>query len=447
MKLTLCGGVKEVTGANYLLEHEGTKILIDCGLSQGSHFCNESNWDPFFYDPKEIEAVFVTHAHIDHTGRLPKLVRDGFHGKIYSTPPTRDFAELLLLDSEHILSQTSEKLGKPLLYTEPDVQKLMGYWEGVGYHHAITVGPFTITLYKSAHILGSSSVFVEAGGITVLFSGDLGNTPAPIIGSPETPETADYCLIESTYGGRQHHGPVSGAIEDVIEETVRAGGTLIMPAFAMERTQKILFEINELVENGRIPKIPVFLDSPLAIKITEVYKHYENYFDQTTTEMLKKDRGLFDFNGLTKTLTTEASKSINDVKPPKIIIAGSGMSQGGRILHHEKRYLPDPKSTIVFVGYQSVGSLGRRILEGAKLVRIHGEEVPVRCRIVVLEGYSAHADQQQLIDWLFPMRLSLKKVFLVQGEEEQGQALGQRIVNELAIRADIPEANTEYELI
>ena len=446
MKLTFYGGVKEVTGSNYLLEHEGTKILVDCGLKQGDTFSEKQNWDPFPYDPKEISAVILTHAHIDHSGRLPKLAKEGFAGTVYSTFPTRDFAHLLLLDSEHLLAQTAERHGKEPLYAADDVEKLMRHWHAVNFHEQFAAGPFQITLYNSAHILGSSIVVIEAAGKKIVFSGDLGNSPAPIIGSPEAVEEADYCVIESTYGNIVREPHKEGLIEDAIEETVHAGGTLLIPAFAMERTQKLLFEIDELAEHGRIPKVPIFLDSPLAIKITEVYKRYQNYFDKKTANLLKGDNLLFDFPGLQKTLATEESKSINSVRPPKIIIAGSGMSQGGRILHHEKRYLPDPKSAILFIGYQSQNSLGRRIQEGAKSVQIHGEEVPVRCRVITLSGYSAHADQRQLLEWIGPMRFSLKKLFVVQGEEEQGKALVQKIINDLAIHAEIPAAAQAYEL-
>lgn len=435
-----------VTGANYLLEIGGAKILIDCGLHQGSNFCERLNWENFPYDPKEIAAVFITHAHIDHTGRLPKLLKDGFRGKVYSTLPTRDFAHLLLLDSEHILSQEAERLKKPSLYNESDVIELMQKWEGVPYHQTITMGSIRVTFYNAGHILGSSIITVEAEGKTIVFSGDLGNSPAPIIGATEQLTAADYCVIESAYGDRFHGSVSGGIIEDIIEETVKAKGVLMIPAFAMERTQKLLFEINELVENGRVPRVPVFLDSPLAIKLTEVYKKYKNYFDETTLNLLRGDNLLFDFPGLRKTLTTEESKSINDIPPPKVIIAGSGMSQGGRILHHEKRYLPDSNSAILFIGYQAKGSLGRQIQEGAKTVRIHGEEVPVRSKVVSVKGYSAHADQEQLLQWLYPMRLTLKKVFAAQGEEDASAALVQKIVNDLAVHAEIPQEGKVYEL-
>lgn len=446
MKLTFYGGVEEVTGANYLLESGGVKILVDCGLRQSGHFSDDPNWNPFPYDPKEITAVFPTHAHIDHTGLLPKLVKEGFRGKVYSTPPTRDFAEVLLTDSEHVLIEEAQKFHREVLYGVREIEDLMHHWEGIPYHQPVTVGPMKVTLYNSAHILGSGIVVVETEGKKIVFSGDLGNSPAPIIGETEKIDEADYCLVESTYGDRLHRPPTQGTIEDIIEYIGKAGGTLMIPSFAMERTQKLLFEINELVENGRVPKMPIFLDSPLAIKITEVYKRYPDYFDKQTAALLRADNALFDFPGLKATFTVDESKSINEAKPPKIIIAGSGMSQGGRILHHEKRYLPDPHSAILFVGYQTPNSLGGRIQRGEKLVKIHGEEVPVRCRIFTIEGYSAHADQRQLLEWLAPMRLSLKEVFVVQGEEQSSQVLAQKIINELAVKAEIPVAGKTYEL-
>lgn len=446
MRLTFYGGVGEVTGANYLLESGSTKILIDCGLHQSGSFSENPNWDPFPYNPKDIAAVFPTHAHVDHTGLLPKLVKGGFQGKVYSTPPTRDFANLLLLDSEHVLIEEAERLGKPVLYGIREVEELMAKWIGIPYHQPVTIGPMKVTLFNSAHILGSGIVVVEAEGKRIVFSGDLGNSPAPIIGTTEKIDYADYCVIESTYGDRIHPPMHSGIIEDVIEETAKAKGVLMIPAFAMERTQKLLFEINELIENNRIPRVPVFLDSPLAAKVTVVYKQYKDYFDEATKHLLKGDNMLFDFPGLKTTVSTEESKAINEVKPPKIILAGSGMSQGGRILHHEKRYLSDSQNTILFVGYQSRGSLGDRIQRGDKVVKIHKEEVPVRCRIVTIGGYSAHADQRQLLDWLSPMRTSLRKVFVVQGEDEAATVFAKKVINDLAVHAEVPEKGKMYEL-
>jgi len=435
MKLTFHGGAKSVTGANYLLESEGTKILIDCGLNQGSNFAERQNFEPFPYDPKEISAVFVTHSHIDHIGRLPKLWKDGFRGKIYSAPPTKDFGEFLLLDSEHILSKEAEREKKPPICTAEDVAAAMNLWEG------LDVGPFRVTLYDAGHILGSASILAEAEGKRIVFSGDLGNSPALIIRPTEKISEADYCLIESTYGNRVHEGvdERQGELEDAIEDVVKSGGTLVIPAFAMERTQDLLYHLNALVERGRIPRIPVFIDSPLAIKLTQVYKKYERYFNSEAAALVRSGDDILNFPGLRLTLTTEQSKEINAVPPPKVVIAGSGMSQGGRILHHEVRYLPDPKSMILFIGYQAAGSLGRQILDGAEKVKIFGEEVSVRCKKHAISGYSAHADQPHLLQWLSPMRASLKKVFIVQGEEASSEALAAKIRDELAVRTEIPE--------
>lgn len=449
MKLTFYGAVQLVTGSNYMVESGDTKIMIDCGLSQGSNFCERLNYEPFQYKPAEVAAVFITHAHIDHTGRLPKLYKDGFRGTIYSTPPTRDFSELLLIDSEHVLIDEAKKLKKPPLYDIGMVNGAMDLWKGIAYHETVNIGPFKVTLFNAGHILGSANILVEAEGKRIVFSGDLGNTPAPIIGPTEPMAQADYCVIESTYGDRLHEGvdQRKEALEDMIEDIAKTRGTLMIPAFAMERTQELLFEINNLSMQGRIPRMPIFLDSPLAIKLTAVYKKYESYYDASTQALVGSGDAIFNFPGLKTALTTEESKAINDVPPPKVIIAGSGMSNGGRILHHEQRYLPDPNSAILFIGYQGKGTLGRQLLDGASVVKIFGEEVLVHCKKVSIPGYSAHADQAQLLAWLSPMRESLKKVFVVQGEEGASEALQQKIKDDLAVTALIPELNQSYDII
>ena len=452
MNLTFYGGAQSVTGANYLLEtkkgNEAKRILIDCGLYQGSHYASRHNFEDFPYDPKTVKAVFITHAHIDHIGRLPKLFRDGFRGKIFSTPATRDFAELLLLDSEHILAREAEREGKPPICTSHDVEGAMGLWEGLSYHQKLNFEDFEVELLDAGHILGSAIIKIKAEGKTLIFSGDLGNFPAPIIQPTEKVDSADYCLIESTYGDRIHEGVDKRReqLEDAIEDTVKSRGVLLIPTFAMERTQELLYHLHELFEQGRVPKVSVFIDSPLAIKLTAVYKKYENYFNKETYRLVKSGDDILNFPGLHLTLTTEESKSINAVPSPKVIIAGSGMSHGGRILHHEKRYLGDPKSAILFVGYQAKGSLGRQILEGAPSVKIFGEEILVRCRRISISGYSAHADQPRLLDWLSPMRNSLKKVFVVQGEEGASEALAQKIQDELALDTVIPKLGDKFEL-
>jgi len=449
MKLTFFGAAGEVTGSNYLLESGEDRILIDCGLHQGGNYAERKNFEAFPYDPKSISAVFVTHAHLDHTGRIPQLLKYGFRGTIYSTSATKDFAELMLLDSEHILRKEAEREGKPPLYITSDIDETIRIWHGIDYHKKFMAGNFEIEFLDAGHILGSAILKITAEGKTLVFSGDLGNYPAPIIQPTEKINfSVDYCVLESTYGGRVHENVDKRRemLEDVIEDAVRAGGTLLIPAFALERTQELLYHLNQLFEEGRVPRIPVFVDSPLAIKLTAVYKKYEDSFNKETRSIVKSGDDILNFPGLHLTLTTEESKSINGIKPPKIIVAGSGMSQGGRILHHEIRYLPDPKSTILFIGYQAVGSLGRQIMDGAQEVKIMGEVVPVRCKKVVIPGYSAHADQPRLLEWLYPMRTTLKKVFLVHGEKESSAALGQKIKDELAVAAESVNAGETVEL-
>lgn len=452
MKLTFHGGAKAVTGANYLLENERGKILVDCGLRQGGRYCEKENWEPFLYDPASVDALFVTHGHIDHIGRIPKLVKDGFRGAIYSTPPTRDIAEHLLFDSEHILNGDAREHNLPPLYTPADTKKALSLWRAMPYREKVRVDGYEAEFFDAGHVLGSSFIAITTNdGKRIVFSGDLGNSPAPLIKPLETIESADYALIESTYGGRVHEGrdERKDILEDAVEETVRAGGVLMIPAFALERTQELLYELNELVENGRIPEVPVYIDSPLAIKLTAVYKKYardEMYFNKSAIADLRAGDAIFDFPGLHLTLTSEESKAIRNVLPPKVILAGAGMSQGGRIVYHEKAYLPDPKSTILFVGYQAQGSPGRAIFDGAKTIKIFGEKVPVKARVIAVGGYSAHADQPALLNWLSPMRKTLTKVFVVQGEEDQAESLKDRIRDELAVHAVIPSPGEEVVL-
>jgi len=448
MKLTFCGGAGEVTGSNYLLEADGKKILIDCGMAQGGRFAEQQNFDPFPYDPSEIDALFVTHAHIDHTGRIPKLWKEGFRGKIYSTPPTKDSSEYLLLDSEHVLQKEADRDGHLALYETKDVVGALSLWHNLKYHEATGIGDVRVTPYNAGHILGSACYRVEAEGKSVVFSGDLGNFPAPIIQDTEMLQSADYVLIESTYGNRVHEPAPrrEQELEEAIEEIITKKGTLLIPAFAMERTQDLLFHINHLVESKKIIHLPVYIDSPLAIKLTEVYKKFEDYFDKEIDRVIKSGDDIFNFPGLHMTLTTEQSKEINHAPSPKIIIAGSGMSNGGRILHHEMRYLPDPNSMILFVGYQAQGTLGRRIMDGAREVRINGEDIPVRCEKRSISAYSAHADQPRLLEWLGHMRSSVKKVFVVQGEEESSAALAKKIESELKLQTHIPKTGESVVL-
>lgn len=437
-----------MTGSNYLLEEGDTKILVDCGLNQGPTYCEDLNFEPFKYDPKSIQAVFVSHAHVDHIGRLPSLVKAGFLGTIYSTPPTKDFAELLLLDSEHLLGEEAAKRHKPPLYETPDILNVMARWQKRRYHESVKIGPFEVEFYDAGHILGSASILVKCGGTKMVFSGDLGNTPAPYIHPTEYVPGADYALVESAYGDRLHEGvdERKAALRSAIRDTVKSGGVLMVPAFAMERTQDLLYELNSLVESGEIPRVPVFVDSPLAIKLTAVYQKYAAstaYFNSEAVGLMRQGDAIFDFPGLHMTLTKEQSKEINDAPGPKVVIAGAGMMNGGRILHHAMRYLPDPKSTLLVVGYQAQGSLGQRLVSGEKSVKIFGEEVTVRAKILNISGYSAHADQAGLVKWVREIGPSLKKLFVCQGDEESELALAEKIKSELKLDVAVPSLGDE----
>ncbi|MFH1392879.1 MAG: MBL fold metallo-hydrolase [Patescibacteria group bacterium] len=451
MKLYFHGAARAVTGANYLLEigdgKKKTKILIDCGLSQGSRMAEKENYENFPYDPKEIQALLITHAHIDHTGRIPKIYRDGFRGKIFGTPPTLDFAKLLLLDSEHIIKYEAEKQNIKPLYALEDVEAVSELFEKIDYHKEFEIGPgITAEFLDAGHILGSSIIRIKAEGKTIIFSGDLGNPPTPLLAPTEFVDRADYVVIESAYGDRLHEDRKrrKKILEEAIEYTIGKGGTIMIPAFAMERTQELLYELNNLVENKLIPAVPIFLDSPLAIKATAIYKKYPEYYGKEAKHLSASDE-IFDFPNLKFTLSTEESKKINDVPAPKIIIAGSGMSTAGRILHHERRYLSDPNSTLLIIGYQTSGSLGRRILDGEKEVRIMDENISVRCNVKAIGGYSAHADQAGLKNWISRIG-RLKKVFVVQGEEAAEIALQKVIKEELAIDAEAPKMGDMFEL-
>lgn len=452
MKLHFHGGAGAVTGSNYLIECAETKVLVDCGLQQGSRFVERANYEPFPYNLAEIDAVLLTHAHIDHVGRLPKLYRDGFRGQIFATHPTLDLSRLNLDDGLHILKDEAKSFHEEPLFEEEDI---IGCWKlthGRLYHQEIEIGPNVRVRFNDAgHILGSSiiEVFLTEGSrqSKIVFSGDLGNPPTPLLKSTEYISEADYVLVESAYGDRLHEDRSrrKEKLVVVIENAIVHGGTLMIPAFAVERTQELLFEFNSLVESGRIPRVPIFLDSPLAIKATAVYQKHADYFNKEAAYLIASGDDLFNFPGLEFSLTTLASKAINAVPPPKIIMAGSGMSEGGRILHHEKRYLPDPKSTLLIIGYQTRGTLGRRLLDGEQEVKILGEEVAVRAQVKAIGGYSAHADQAALVNWI-GRTAGVKKVFVVQGEEGPASALAGKIKAELGIEAEVPQAGQKCEL-
>ncbi len=450
--ITFYGGVGSVTGANFLLEIDGKRILIDCGMVQGSPELELTNYDAFPYDPSSIDMLFVTHAHADHIGRVPKLVRDGFRGVIYSTLPTRDISEIMFHDSINIFRHDTDNHDdeeKESLYSKEDIAQTLTQWKVESYHHALQITDnVTVTFHDAGHILGSAMVKFLYKGKNIVFTGDLGNTPAPLLRDTEIIDNADYLVMESVYGNRNHEQRElrSEIFETIIEDTLHAGGTVMIPAFSVERTQELLFEINNLVEHGRIQSVPVFVDSPLALKVTNIYRESTEYFKPEVRDLIASGDDIFNFKGLKMVESVDESKAINTITGPKIIIAGSGMSNGGRILHHEMRYLPDPKSTLIFVGYQAAGTLGRVIADGARSVTIYHEKVPVRARVESISGYSGHKQMDDLVDFVADTREHLQTVWCVMGELESSMFLAQRLRDYVGVHAVVPEVGERVEL-
>jgi len=442
VRISFYGGVGTPTGSNFVLEVGESKFMVDCGLFQGERFCEEENYKPFAYDPSSTDSVIVTHAHLDHIGRLPKLVHDGFRGQIHSTHATKELAELMFQDGLSIMSHEVQGEDKKPLYDEHDVVETLGRWETHEYHDNFNVaGDVTASLKDAGHILGSAMVEATINEKKVVFTGDLGNSPAPLLRDTEKVTDATYMVIESVYGNRTHEDTHDrlDKLEAIVERVIHDGGVLLVPAFSIERTQVLLYELNSLVENGKIPSVPVFLDSPLAIKVTDVYKRSQMNFNERTKHIIASGDDIFNFPKLSFTETVGASKDIADVPSPKIIIAGSGMSDGGRIVHHEKKYLEDPKNAILFVGYQAAGSLGRQILDGAREVVVDGASVVVRANIHTIFSYSAHKDVDGLVDFVDDTSGTLKGVFVTMGEFSSSQFLAQRLRDYLGVRATVPK--------
>ncbi|OGG47977.1 hypothetical protein A2761_01175 [Candidatus Kaiserbacteria bacterium RIFCSPHIGHO2_01_FULL_51_33] len=447
--LTFHGGAGGVTGSNFLLAADGTQILIDCGLFQGDASADERNRKPFPYDPKKIAALLVTHAHLDHIGRIPLLAHSGFSGTVYSTPATKDLAEVMFQDSLSLLKEEAKRRGSEPLYTEEDVSRTLALWKTVPYGQGTLLsGGFSFTFRDAGHILGSSMAEILYAGKKIVFSGDLGNSPSPLLSDTEEITDADYLVIESVYGDRNHEHRQErwGRLEDALEDAIRWGGTLLIPVFSIERTQTLLFEMNALIEDGKIPNVPVFIDSPLAYRITEVYRKRIAELNSGVQERMRAGDNIFEFPKLKFTHTPEESRAIEKIGGPKIIIAGSGMSHGGRILRHEARCLPDPKSTLLIIGYQVPGSLGRALQDGAKNAVVSGQKVSVRARVVTLSGYSAHKDSEGLFAFVEHTADTLKKVFVVMGEPKSSLFLVQRIRDYLGIDARAPQNGESVEL-
>lgn len=447
-KVTFYGGTGSVTGSNFLLEIDGLRVLVDCGLTQGEKVADDINWDPFTYNPKEIDILFVTHAHVDHLGRVPKLIAEGFRGKIYSTEPTHGLALPMLEDTAGILSKNTE-LGLDKIYSAENIKLSLSLWQGFKYHEDIKITPnVTVNLLNAGHILGSAMVEFIYNGKKIVFTGDLGNSPSPILPDTEKVTDADYLIMESCYGDRNHEDRSDRQkfLQETIQDNYKRQGTLIIPTFSLERSQELLFELDGMVTNNRIPVMPIFLDSPLAIRLTEVFKQYKEYFNEAAQQMISPGKYLFDFPGLHSTLRSEESKLIATVPDPKIVIAGSGMSTGGRVVHHERHYLPNSNNTLLLTGYQSVGTPGRLIEEGMKTVRITGEDVVVRSHIVVISGYSGHKDSDHLLEFVSDMQDTVKKIFVVMGEPKSEMFLVQKIRDNLGLNASAPEQGSSVVL-
>ncbi len=473
MKITFLGATKMVTGSNFLVEAAGKKFLVDCGMYQGKAELEMENYKPFEFEPTEIDFMLLTHAHIDHSGRIPKLYNDGFKKPIYAHKATCDLCGIMLPDSGHIQEMESEWKNKkrqrkgeeilPPLYTAEDAINCLELFVPVKYDEIIEVAPDIYVRYNDAgHMLGSSIIEIwatENGKETkAVFTGDLGNNDIPLLASPTMIDNCDYLVMESTYGSRLHMRNEQKAelFLDIVSETIDNGGTVIIPSFAVGRTQEILYELNKIKENRddeefrrkykTLMKVPVYVDSPLAISATEIFRQNTDLFDDEIKEEMEKGDNPLEFPGLKFTQTADESKALNESQEPAIIISASGMCDVGRIKHHLKHNIWNPNNTILFVGYQAPGTLGYSIVNGAKKVTIFGEEIAVNARIEYIEGYSGHADQQWLMNFIYSFISKPKHIFLVHGEEESQEVLKNKILEETGIGVSIPEFGETYEL-
>lgn len=450
LKIKFCGGAGSVTGANFLIYDDNLKVLVDCGLEQGSKMAETTNWETFPYNPKEIDFLLVTHAHTDHIGRIPKLIYDGFSGKIISTPATKDLSRIMLEDTAHILSnsESGKKFGLDKIYSEEVIQKIFSIWETEDLHKDFSLNSdVKIYMKDSGHILGSSMFIMNWSGKKIVFTGDLGNSPSPLLPDTEFIDSADYVIMESVYGDRNHEerGERRENLKKIMNENYKKAGVLVVPIFSLERTQEFLYEMNELIEGGEVPHMSVYVDSPLAIKVTDIFYKYKNLFKESVRNDIKQGDDIFNFKGLRETEKTSDSKAILNSKNPKIIMAGSGMSAGGRIMHHEKNYLGDPNATILITGFQTPGTPGRLLLDGAKEINIFDETVKVNAQIKMIKGYSGHRDSNGLFDFVSNIK-DVKKVFLAMGEPRVAMFFAQRINDNLPTEAVVPEKDQEFIL-
>ncbi len=473
MKITFLGATQTVTGSNFLVEAAGKKFLVDCGMYQGSGDIEEKNYDRFLFNVHEIDFMLLTHAHIDHSGRIPKLYNEGYRNPIIATKATCDLCSIMLPDSGHIQEMEAEWKNKKRIrqgkepytpmYTAEDALKSLEIFKPVKYDEIIDVDEnIKLRFNDAGHMLGSSiiEVWVTENGKEekIVFTGDLGNNDLPLLASPTMIETADYLVMESTYGNRLHirNDEKAEMFLNIVWETLEKGGTVVIPSFAVGRTQEILYELNEIKENRadeefikkyeKLMKVPVIVDSPLAISATEIFKKNMELFDYEVQEEIKRGDNPLEFPGLKFTRTAEESKALNESNEPSIILSASGMCEVGRIKHHLKHNLWNPNSTILFVGYQAPGTLGRKIVEGAKKVKIFGEDISVNARIEYIEGYSGHADQEWLLNFIYSFYTKPKHIFLVHGEEEGQKVLKDKIVENTQIPVTIPEFGQTFTL-
>jgi len=465
LKLNFLGAAQNVTGSRHLLQANGVRLLVDCGLYQERHF-RERNWDPFPTPPNSINAVLLTHAHLDHCGLLPKLVKEGFCGKIYCTAATAEIAKIILLDSAKIQQEDAEHKRKrhekegrkgPFpelpLYTTANAEACFPLFSPVRYREAIALGDgVEVTFYDAGHVLGSSIIRakVRRNGQEriILFSGDIGRPDRPIVCDPTVFDTADYVLIESTYGDRVHEDTkdVKKMMGGVINSTKKAGGNIIVPSFALERSQEVLYYINELLLEKKIPRLKIFLDSPMASRITEVFKNHPELFDEEMTEFINNRKSPFNLPELKMAGKADESKAINNIKGTVMVIAGSGMCTGGRVKYHLVNNISRPQSSIMFVGYQAIGTLGRQIVDGAEKVRILGNKYQVKAKVVRIHGFSAHADRDELLKWLKELEAPPRAVFVVHGESESAKAFGNYVREQTGWDVSVPAYQDEVVL-
>lgn len=445
MKVSFHGACREVTGSCILIETEKSKFLVDCGMFQDeeTYFKN----DKFSFDPKKIDFVLLTHAHVDHCGRIPKLYREGFKGKVYLTEPTKRISEAMLLDSAKIFLKEKER--SPM-YFENDVVKAVNNFHSLDYGKEKAVSlDVKIKLRDAGHVLGSSFFEVSTEGKTMIFSGDLGNNSSPIVKNPEIISGGNIVFIESTYGNNSHEARSVGReqLKEAINDTVTNNGILMIPVFALERSQEIIFEIKRLLSKGEIPFVPVFFDSPLGITITDIYSDFTHLFDEQAFELMKKGRDLFDFKGLKYIKKPNQHKKINSIKGAKIVLAGSGMCNGGRIGNYLKKNLGNKKNKLLLVSFQVEGTLGNSLASGVKTITIDKKNIKVRADVSLIRSFSSHADCNQIIDWISNIKKPKpNNVFIVHGEEESSLNLEEKIKEKLGLNCIVPFYDKVYEV-